>query len=1117
MNTRKPVAISIIITLGVVMGSLGVVAAPGESGTVSPETADTPENKSYPDIAAAFHRDRGQSSQNSRLNQENSPTVTAIAEVRSGFKQAAREEIRKYGQVTGGFRTELEIRVPRSRLDELANHSSITYLRPPRELSLNEQSEGVSVINADAEHQRKFTGEGVTVAVIDFGFEPSHPEISDNVVDTWDYTGSGVASGLTTHGTATAEIVVDTAPNSSLILISVSNKLNLKQAVSDIQDHDEIDAVLVSLGAIGSGPLDGSDSVDEEITNSITHGTVWTISAGNSGSGGHWNGTWTDPDGNRWLNFQDDDEVNAVSGPVDIRLQWRDWPDSSEDYDLYLLNSSGSVVASSTNTQTGSQPPAERLTYGGSGTYYVAVYRYDASGTADFDLWSARSKNLQYYTNTRSITPPATARGALAVGAVEYSNQSLEPFSSRGPTVDGRVKPNLVAPDGVSTASYSGGFYGTSAAAPHVAGVGALITDANGTMSSDEIRARLTQSADPLQRRAPTNQTGYGLVNATVALPPQNPSSTSVDVPVINETTQSAVPVVVQWPASTKATNVTVRLSTQTAEVTTTETIDSGAGNKTVIVNATNLPDSNVTASAELRDDRGRTNPAGFTADSTPVSKDTTPAAVTEFSFDSPRPGEATLNFNVSEPITNASIVVDGPSTTKYALSNISSNNGQYRLTHNTTQRGYYEATVSNLTDEAGNTNRTPNDDTVLIPEGDYSVRSQNALNVTTGSATLRGNVTGLGYATDAETNLEFWEKGNKNSTVEWVNVGTRSSPGIFASKQTGLQSNSTYVVRPIIYNDSAGWAAGRSVTFTTDSQYAVATNQVTAQDAATVAATGELSGLGNASEVELNFEYWVKGQKDSTYDWASVTTRTSTGDYSDTLSGLQSNTTYVVRAVGYSDQTGWAAGQLVEVTTAGGYNVNTAPVTEVTDTTVTANGELTGLGGASEVESNFEYWVEGRKNSTYTFVNAGTRNSTGSYDATLSELDGNETYVVQAVVYNDENGWTTGEQSKFTTDAAYNVSSGSTTNVTASSATLNGELVGLGGADEIELNFEYWVKGKKDSTYSWISVTTETQPGTFSAQADSLNSNTTYVVRAVGYNDANGWTAGREVEFTTG
>ena len=1117
MNTRKLATIMFIVTFGVVVGSLGVVAAPNESGTVSPETADTPENKSHPDVAAAFHRDRGQSSQNSRLSQENSPMVTAIAEVRPGLKQAAREEIGKYGQVTGEFRTELEIRVPRSRLDELANQSSITYLRPPRELSPNEQSEGVSVINADAEHQRKFTGEGTTVAVIDIGFEPSHPEISDNVVDTWDYTGSGVASGPTTHGTATAEIVVDTAPNSSLILISVSNRLDLKQAVSDIQDHDEIDAVSISLGVTGSGPLDGSDSVDKEITSSVDQGTVWTISAGNSGNGGHWNGTWTSPDGNRWLNFQNNSEVNAVSGPVDIRLQWRDWPGSSEDYDLFLFNSSGSIVARSTNAQTGSQPPAERLTYGRSGTYYVAVYRYDASGTADFDLWSERSNSLQYRTDTRSINPPATARGALAVGAVEYSSQSPETFSSRGPTVDGRVKPNLVAPDGVSTASYSGGFYGTSAAAPHVAGVSALITDANGTMSSGEIRARLTQSADSLQQQAPTNQTGYGLVNATVALPPQNPSSTSVDVPVINKTTQSAVPVAVQWPASTKATNVTVRLSTQTAEVTTTETIDSGAGNKTVIVNATNLPEGNVTASAKLRDGRGRTNPAGFTADSTPVSKDTTPAMVTEFSFDSPRPGEATLSFNASEPVTNASIVVNGPSTIKYALSDISSNNGQYRLTYNTSQREYYEATVSNLTDEAGNTNRTLNNDTILVPEGNYSVRSQSALNVTTGSATLYGNITGLGYATDAETNLEFWKKGNKSSTVEWVNVGTRSSTGRFASKQTGLQSNSTYVVRPIIYNESAGWAAGESVTFTTNDQYAVATNQATPQGAATVAATGELSGVGNASEVELNFEYWVKGQKDSTYNWANVTTRTSTGSYSNTLSGLQSNTTYVVRAVGYSDQTSWAAGQPVEVTTADGYSVSTAPVTEVTDTTVTANGELTSLGGANEVGLNFEYWVEGQKGSTYTFVNAGTRNSTGPYNVTLSELNSNEIYVVQAVGYNDENGWTTGEQSRFTTDAAYNVSSGSATNVTASSATLNGELVGLGSADEVELNFEYWVKGQKDSNYSWISVTTKTQPGTFSVQADSLSSNTTYVVRAVGYNDTSGWTAGREVEFTTG
>ena len=397
-----------------------------------------------------------------------------------------------------------------------------------------------------------------------------------------------------------------------------------------------------------------------------------------------------------------------------------------------------------------------------------------------------------------------------------------------------------------------------------------------------------------------------------------------------------------------------------------------------------------------------------------------------------------------------------------------------------------------------------------------YNVTTRSTTSVTESQATLNGELAGLGGADEVELNFEYWLRGQKNSTYTFVNAETRNSTGPYNATVSGLDGNRTYVVQAVGYSDENGWITGQQNEFTTPPGYDVSTEATTDITDTSVTANGRLNGLGNASEVELNFEYWVKGQKNSTKTFVNAETRNSTGPYNATLSGLNPNETYVVQAVGYSDENDWTTGQQNEFTTAEEYNVSSRPTTDITDTSATARGELVGLGGANEVELNFEYWVKGQKNSTYTFVNAETRNSTGPYNGTISGLDPNTTYVIQAVGYTDENGWTTGQQNEFTTAEEYNVSTQSATNVTASSATLNGELVSLGGTDEVEVNFAYWVEGQKNSTYSWISVTTKTQPGSFSAQAESLDSNTTYVVRAVGYNESAGWAAGKEVKFTT-
>jgi hypothetical protein len=126
-----------------------------------------------------------------------------------------------------------------------------------------------------------------------------------------------------------------------------------------------------------------------------------------------------------------------------------------------------------------------------------------------------------------SVLQPASSPWALAVGAAFRGTKALEAFSSRGPTIDGRVKPDLLGFDGVSSnigevqaSQYdeqgnvvpgTTGFYGTSAAAPHVAGAAALVAGANPGMDASDLEAFLQRRANPLGT-PPTNTVGHGLL-----------------------------------------------------------------------------------------------------------------------------------------------------------------------------------------------------------------------------------------------------------------------------------------------------------------------------------------------------------------------------------------------------------------------------------------------------------------------------------------------------------------------------------------------------------------------------------------------------------------------------
>ena len=97
------------------------------------------------------------------------------------------------------------------------------------------------------------------------------------------------------------------------------------------------------------------------------------------------------------------------------------------------------------------------------------------------------------------IVTPADAEGIISVGAIQESEQ-IASFSSRGPSADGRIKPEVVAVGFKTTvADQNGGFTvgnGTSYAAPQIAGFAASVWQAFPDLSSKEIRELILNSGD---------------------------------------------------------------------------------------------------------------------------------------------------------------------------------------------------------------------------------------------------------------------------------------------------------------------------------------------------------------------------------------------------------------------------------------------------------------------------------------------------------------------------------------------------------------------------------------------------------------------------------------------
>ncbi|MGB5530718.1 MAG: S8 family serine peptidase, partial [Ignavibacteriaceae bacterium] len=121
----------------------------------------------------------------------------------------------------------------------------------------------------------------------------------------------------------------------------------------------------------------------------------------------------------------------------------------------------------------------------------------------------------------RYIIAPADGINTLGIGSVK-SDKLVSEFSSRGPTYDGRIKPDVVTQgSGVYCANagnFSGYFTasGTSVAAPIASGIAALLLSAHPHLKNTQVRSIFLETANNTLN--PNNDRGYGLISAVKAI-----------------------------------------------------------------------------------------------------------------------------------------------------------------------------------------------------------------------------------------------------------------------------------------------------------------------------------------------------------------------------------------------------------------------------------------------------------------------------------------------------------------------------------------------------------------------------------------------------------------------
>ncbi len=440
------------------------------------------------------------------------------------------------------------------RIAALGIVHTITPVRPGHVRVGSVTSEGDADARGPQARAGGVDGSGITVGVVSDGIDHIASAIGtgDAPAGAGVPSGSGCVGGGGDEGTALVEIVHDVAPGAT---IRFSSGLSDKQAFVDSLHCLANAGARVIVDDVGfyDEPFFEDGMVADEARLLVQSGVTLVSAAGNDADihyGGTFLGTKDATSGALYHDFgaasgRPSDTFERFDlppgGVAECVLQWDDpFGASSNDYDLELWDmepNPPALVDGSGNVQSGTQDPFESvgpLANIGKTTGHLAARVRQVSGTRRvLGLYCLGAANLQYVVPAGSLFGHPGVSEVVAVGAIDAKATGLgqvEPFSSQGPVtlyVPGtvvRAKPDVAGFDDVTTtvcpsptACFSP-FFGTSAAAPHVAGVAALLLASDACRTPAEVLQALRQGADDILASGVDDASGAGRLDAVGAI-----------------------------------------------------------------------------------------------------------------------------------------------------------------------------------------------------------------------------------------------------------------------------------------------------------------------------------------------------------------------------------------------------------------------------------------------------------------------------------------------------------------------------------------------------------------------------------------------------------------------